>query len=339
MTVLERYVLARPVQEFVLKYVSVAIKLFATNQYDADIKNNVFYVIENIIKFSFDEFISEIKNTFISLKEELKSIKDKKIHEICRILGIFQKSPLRENKIVTPENSQKLMSIYTIPKGRVMSDLEKVRKKRNERQSQEKQIFEKRNLSEKIQKKSLKKQIEKRRFELGVLSKNEENIIFVSETTDKEAIISLFRIQEETTDDQAMIEIVSKKYFRAIKLLFSKYAGSSSYIKKISPIPTFDRIQDLKENLSESEFSRLLRENEISSIMISTEELKQVYKTLTGKLKVNAINFENFLDLLYMTALLIFTRHPYDYSNFPSAICYELLFEAIKSSADMVSKN
>jgi hypothetical protein len=143
LTVLERYVLARPVQEFVLKYVSVAIKLFATNQYDADIKNNVFYVIENIIKFSFDEFISEIKNTFISLKEELKSIKDKKIHEICRILGIFQKSPLRENKIVTPENSQKLMSIYTIPKGRVMSDLEKVRKKRNERQSQEKQIFRK----------------------------------------------------------------------------------------------------------------------------------------------------------------------------------------------------
>ena len=337
-------------KEYLIKYIGISIRVY----YSEKIKNenpirnkltqNILYLIEKIIQVDVFNLNQEIKEIFDQNYDELKKIKDNNLGILFRILGVVKKNEenfIRFEKSLAVdknyyEDPGKVSSLYNVPRGRVMSDLEKVKKKRLERENKEKDEISKKNINEVNTKKHLRKQIEKRRIELGVKSKiDEEDTVFLSETTDKEMIIQLNRIQEESLQDQDMIDITIKKYSRVIRILFAKYTGSS-YKHKVNPVCTFDKLQDTKANLSESDFCKLIRENNISSLLISTEEIRQIFKSLALKIKSSTIQFENFNDLLYMTSSLIFTRDPFNLSKYPQAIIFDAIFEMFKETEPQI---
>ena len=354
--IVDRFLNTLPVREFLNKFLKIGIKLVCLGLKNASpnvrsVKKSVNYILEKIIGYENHEVNSNLRYIFEQCYNEIKKVNDKKLLEICSTLGV--PNAITENSVGGGERSYlservserisernlveesiRVASINTIPKGRVMNDLEKVKKKRIEKETKEKEEIDKKLNMEIFQKKVLRKQIEKRRIELGIKSKAEdEGNVLISEATDKESIIQLNRIHEESQQDQELIEIISKKYSRVAKLLFSSYAGTS-YKHKNAPLSTFDVIQDTKSNLSESDFCRLIRENGLNQYMISTDEVKQVFRFLAVKVRSPVIHYEDFLDLLYLTSGLTYSRSPIDLSKYPPAFCLEALFECFKSAED-----
>lgn len=307
--VVERFVGNSAVQEFIAKYVSLGVKL-ALKSVDKNEAYKVpgkliYYCLGTIIKINNKDLNTAIRAVLYSNIDKIKKINQTNLLKLYNLIKETQGK----------QNPSEILSTSILPKGRVMKDLEKIKKKRLEK---EKKDLEKKN-APKI----------KQKFAI-IKKAKDEDLPIAKDGTEKDSIYELNRIQEELPEDQKLIEIVLKKYSRVSRLLFSKYAGSS-YKKKL-PVLTFENLLETKENLSEPDYSKLLRDNNINNEMISTEEIKQVYKALIIKLHVPTIKYENLGDLFYITSCLIFTRDPYDLFKYPSAVYYEALFNLIKDS-------
>lgn len=340
----EKFIGSVPVFEFVLKYVAIALKLTINEflKYEKKttkvIKNSLFGVIEKIVLLRYQDLNLEIRYLFDQNSEELKKQKDLPLDELYRLFGMshHREDDSFKSEKVPLDDDKRVVSIYTVPKGRVMSDLEKVRRRRLEKELREKEESKKKAQNEVLQKKTLKKQIEKRRIELGVKSKAEDGEIPIVTASGESEDLALFgRIQDELPEEQAFIEVVRKKFSRVIKALFVRYAGVG-YKKSVVPIVTFDKIQITRDGLSETDFSRMLRENNVSSLFISTEEIRTVFATIASKTKSVVIHFELFTDLLYMVSMIIFSRHPYNYSKYPPCKLFENIFLLFRPCDDNV---
>ena len=345
-----RFIEFNPVQEFIMRFISISLKLSFTEMTRIDdfnnkiVRKNSLDLIDKIIKFNNEELNQQIREAFQSLISTsiTKRIKSKKFQEIFTVLG----GPLVEEEVIKPEQSHsvegsvpKSLLWYSIPRGRAISDIQRIRDKRLDRENKERDNAEKRSLSNLLRKKTLRKQIENRRIELGVRSKlSEDESLTIIKSQELDPSFQIYRINEEIKEDQEMIQIVIKKYSRVNRFLFIKYASSSNK-PNINPIITFDKIQDIKEYLYEPGFTKMVREHNISNSMIGTEEIKKIYKFLIAKLKVSSIQYENFPELMYLLSSLIFTRSPYDLSKYPPAIYLESLYESIKNSAENIPKH
>jgi hypothetical protein len=80
----------------------------------------------------------------------------------------------------------------------------------------------------------------------------------------------------------------------------------------------------------------MLRENNVSSLFISTEEIRTVFATIASKTKSVVVHFELFTDLLYMVSMLIFSRHPYNYSKYPPCKLFENIFLLFRPCDDNI---
>jgi hypothetical protein len=327
--IVERFNESIPVGEFIIKFFKISIKLLYIDINPTDrlteslIKKNVLNVLEKIILIEATELNFELREMMI--QDEFRSVKDKDVQVLVSLLGIDQVDKAKGERVYI-EEEKKILSIYTKPKGRVMDDLEKVKKRRYDRELKEKEEMERKTQLDNYKKKNLRQQIEKRKIELGIKTKGEpEAIPILNEVYLNEEKNKFFRICDETTEEQFMIDIICKKYARVMKVLFTRYAGSSG--KR-----PFEHMQNTKANLTEPDFSRLLRENCISSIMLSTDELKSLFSFMLMKTKLTSVPYDHFSDLLYATSVVIFSKDPYNYSHFPSCKIFELIFEAFKSN-------
>ena len=336
--IIERFAESVPVIEFILKFFKISIKLLFIDMNHTDrttesiIKKIVTKVFEKIILIEASELNYEIRD--LMMQDEFRGIKDKDIQIVLSILGISSiEKGQRYDKPALVDDERRILSIYTKPKGRVMDDLEKVKKRRAERELKEKEDQDRKTQLETYKKKNLRQQLEKRRIELGVKSKTDSDQVLpiLPDLIPGEDKLMYFRISDETAEEQLAIDMIIKKYSRVIKVLFTRYAGSSGK-RPIVPLVTFDKMQSTKDFITEPDFSRLLRENCISSIMLSTDDIKSIFSFILTKTKTNVIPFEHFPDLLYLTSGAIFTKDPYNYSHFPSCKIFELLFEVFKSN-------
>ena len=331
-----KFIFTNLLQEYLLKFISIVLKVFcidASTDPKASIpKKLCFGLIEKIIKFNHDHLNIRIQEYFYSIYPTLKKIKDKEFEYLYKLLCEPNKTSLEMRLQHVSPNNRGITSLSSLPHARVILDLERIKQKRMRKESKERLEKEQKSLNEIIQKQSLKQEIAKRRIKLGVKCKvgEEFSSILFSNNFYEENSIELFRIHEETSSEIENLKITLKKYSRINRILFTKYSGSA-YKNSIISDSTFDKIQHKKEALTESDFSKLLREYGILQNFLTIEEMKYIYSYLAKKLKVTKLSYEHFSDLIYMVSTVIFNREPYNLAKFPSVVWLESFYEILKN--------
>ena len=104
-----RFIEFNPVQEFIMRFISISLKLSFTEMTRIDdfnnkiVRKNSLDLIDKIIKFNNEELNQQIREAFQSLISTsiTKRIKSKKFQEIFTVLG----GPLVEEEVIKPEQS------------------------------------------------------------------------------------------------------------------------------------------------------------------------------------------------------------------------------------------
>ena len=341
-----RFINSNPIQEYLLKFVSLTFKLRYLDTEKSGInfrKNFGITLVEKIVRLKNCELNQEIWGIFTEFAFETRRYKDRKVELVWGLLG--ESLRVNENtpaKSVSPRTELFIVNSFkSMPSIRAVADIERIKQKKLEREGKELQEIRQKTFRELLQKKFLRKEITKRRIELGVRSKskqNEDDSTFFSENVggrkDKECRVQYLRIKDESKEDRALIQLVLKRYKRVNRALFSRYSYSAYHIKT-SQTPTFDKIKSKKNSISEADFSKMLKDLRIIQALLSIEEFRSIYSYLSTKLKTQEIQCEAFQELLYMIAATIFTREPYDCYNLPPAIHMQMLYDYISKAKDL----
>lgn len=323
--IVTRFIISRPVQEFIFRFVVVALKIsFAetTRLEDFDnnkIRENCLDLIGEVANLGNQELNQNIREEFqkLVMGNYKKKVGTEKFVKVFAMVGgpYVEKLPIRSEKPGSVGGLAKNPAWYTVPRGRALSDIQKIKEKRLSIENKLKFSAERNSLSHLLTKKSLRLQLEKR---IGVQSKLEE---IHSSIIDSEPQIKLYQFQEELDQDQLLIQVIIKKYSRINKFLFKKYSSANNS----------DRI------LLESGFSKLIRENNIGKSILTTEEIKKVYMFLVARLKTTGIFLEYFAELLYLLASFVFSRPPHDFSNLPPAWGFDCLYSLFFANSPNIS--
>lgn len=242
------------------------------------------------------------------------------------------------SRVVSISNaSQKRRSLYmSKPRERALSDIERVKQMRLDKEHREKTQNDKKRIEEEKQKKFLKSQLEQRKILLGVEGRMENSEALVVKEASTVIEMPFYIIDEETKSDQEIIYTVLRKHFRVFRVLFNHYASSGYKVNNFNTKPTFDGMQDKKASLSDGELMKLLRDQCVSNNMVSTEEVRKIIAWMMQKMKLKSIEMEQFPLLLYYISQFIYTRSPYSYLQFPPGAYLLALIEQFQRSQSKV---
>ena len=235
--------------------------------------------------------------------------------------GISDKGTKKLEKGSNTESTESIMP----RKGRIMLEIEKIRQNLLEKKL-EKQVKEE---NDKVRadkrRRALRKQLEKRRVEFAIPNKLEKP---------SDLIDNLYILKEMTSDERETVNFVLKRYSRVLKLLLKKYS-STGYTKARVGKETFETAADKNSSLSESEFYKLLKEQGITSSMISPEESNSILKAFCHKQKkpVIKINFADFQEVVIQVSIFIFSKPPKDLSHLPPAIAVKSFFDFCRTAS------
>jgi hypothetical protein len=253
----------------------------------------------------------------ITSNEDLDENSDQEIQENPKI---------KQNKNRRLEKASNTESTESLPrKGRIMMEIEKIRQNLLEKKL-EKQVKEENDkVRAENRRKALRKQLEKRKLELGVQGKNTKN---------EERVENFFVLKEMTAEETEVVGIVLKRYSRVLKLLFKKYS-STGYNRGRVGKETFETAADKNSSLSESEFYKLLKEQGILTSMISPEESNSILKSFCHKQKKPSIriNFQEFQEMITQVSIFIFSKPPKDFSHLPPAISLKSFFDYCRTAS------
>jgi hypothetical protein len=213
-----------------------------------------------------------------------------------------------------------------VQKGRIMLEIEKIRQNILEKELEKKVKEENDKIKAENRRRALRKQVEKRRVELGVQTRSKD-----TKVDGKFENLSILR--ELSADERELINHVIKRYMRVLKLLFKKYS-STGYKKARVGKETFESAAEKNSTLSESEFYKLLKEQGLPSSMISLEDSTALLKSFCLKQKKPQIiiNFQEFQEMIIQVAIFIYSKYPKDFSHLPPAISVKSLFDFLRSA-------
>ena len=334
-----RFIEAESVQEYLFRFGRYGFKIVQqmakqqklarnsqANQTLLTQRNLMLGVVEKVLKLGNQELNQRLKTEMLKFNKELKSDSQ---NALVKLLGHFG-SP--EELIQAFEEEQKSAPKYTkgppttsslgseiLPRRRVQHGIERARQKRSEVQAKKQTEEEEHKQVQEKRKRVLKRQIEKRKIELA--EKKEAEEVVVKDLENK----------EET-------DLVLKRYLRVLKLLFNKYA-STGYKRKAVGKNTFESVQQEKSSLSEGEFYKLLRDQGVTTAMISSEQFRSLLKNYCRQRKKSdvQVHFQEFQEVVVQVAVFVFSKPPIDLSHLPAAVSLKALFEHFKKSENGIS--
>ena len=238
------------------------------------------------------------------------------------VIKDLHRKDVKKDKFGSESSTTSLNSMNLMPRGRVGRTLEKIRQDLIEKDLELKLKAEKSKISLENRKRILRKQVEQRRIELGVSSKSD------LERKNDEVRVDNQIIKEFTSNEKETISFVLKRYQRVLRLLFKKYS-STGYKHSIVSKETFESLAEKSSLLSDSEFYRLLKEQGVTTAMITIEEFSQLMKNYCHQKKKPQlkVNFFEFSELLTQTAVFIYSKPQNDFSHLPPAVSLKFLFE------------
>jgi hypothetical protein len=247
-------------------------------------------------------------------------------------------SPIRELSKAsssTSTKSQGVKALKAIPQGRALKDIEEAKRKRMHKEIEAKirEESKKKELAKK--KRSLRQQLEKRKLELGVGSKQSlKPLVILEEGAAKITEEIKLKDYEDTPEDKESVQAVLRRYARVLKLLFKKYS-SSGYTKNRVLKESFEALAEKRSLVFENEFIKLLKEQGVSNSMMTLEEfaaLLRAYCVKNNSTKT-AVDWQGFLDMIVQVAIFIYSKPPRDLTHLPPAVSVKTLFDLFRSSS------
>lgn len=362
MIITARFIEKESIQDFINKLVIILLRINFNNSYKSEnlnkkiIRKSSLDLIEKIISLGNENLNLAIRDHFQNLYIS-KHKKSFNIHfdYIFQILGgppyDLESEPISlEKSQIDIEKHFNINSWAIVPKGRAMSDIEKIRQKRQARDIY-KNNLEIRSLS------YLSKLRKKNKIKLGKLETGREYGLnkdyddMMIENKEKDVGFGLVRICDEFPETQEMIEIILKNNSKVNKFLFTKYACSKNK-KQLTPIPTFEKFQEESESLSEAGFCKMLSDNSISLIptlptsatkispsssnLLSAEDFKKIYTFFIAKLKLSSIPYEYFPELIFLSSSYIYSKPPFDPHKFNPVAHLQFFYAFLKKHSGIV---
>ncbi|CAG9311360.1 unnamed protein product [Blepharisma stoltei] len=362
-----RYIEFKPMEQYIIKFANFGlksvIKLFKAKKNKKSqqenetkclhIRNITLSLIEKLIALRCWDLNTQLKDQLLHANSELKKISGENFNGILIILALLGDPTEMINKYeadsdslpnsepkagsfksATSEQNNKhaIASLTTVPNGRVQNDLEKIKQKRMERELLQISQTERKKAIEEKTKKALKIQIEKRRIQLGIESKSAENTLVIKSHTPVNDQISLVELENETPNEQELLNVVFKKYLRVANLLYDKYS-TSGHKKDMGPSGTFESLKETKSSITEGELAKLLREQGVTQSMISVVEMKKIYNLIIQKMKIPVLNYEGYFNFIFQIAVYIYSRPPIELTTYPYAVSVQALFEHFSKRA------
>lgn len=338
MIISARFIEQKAYQDYLVRFFSFVIKLRVNPECkteDFEATGRILTFFEKIVRFNEFDLNERLKDLLKSYIYESRKVKDRAIESLYKtIFDPFSSNIIHIKEIPQKSDSFNVHSLSLVPPNRVTMEIEKVKQRRLYRENKERIDNHNKSLHYNLQKKALKKEINKRRIELGINSKlNEDDIAIIpNDASIKDFNITFHRIREEPSETRKMILLVVKRFSKVNRVLFSKYSGSA-FKNKISVTPTFEKYQKNKDALCESDFSLFLRDFGLLNTKISVEEMKRIFVEVVKKTQ-NYLGLEEFSDLIYITASLIANKEPFVYAKFPEAIHLQMFYGYLKDHSD-----
>ena len=318
-------------------------------------KNLVFKLVEKVIILKNEEINTEIKRALLVAHTEAKNITGTSMKAIKILLSLlgdanmlisnYESSHMiidvirKESSIMSPkslsnisDNKGTVSIVSKAPRSRAFSDIEKVRKMRQDKETREKSQSEFRRAAEEKQRQNLQRMLEQRKVFHGI-----DNSSVSSQTIFGKEMIStidmpLFLIEEETDNEQEIIKTLIKKNKKIFKIFFNHYS-STGYKKEKIKKGSFEVLHEKKAFISEGEIIKMLRDQKINNSLISTEDIKRVISWFLLKNKTNHVDYESFCQMVYYLSYFIYSQKGHVIGHCPVGITLIMIMNQFKSSA------
>ena len=272
---------------------------------------------------SHEEFVQILK------KDQENGQETEELSENNSKKQVLNRKKNKVTKITSSSLTRSVNSLNDAKRGRASLEIEKIRQNVINREVEKRLNEERKKLKEENRKRALKKQFEKRKLEVTVFSKSMKN-----NKTEENASENSFVLREITDDETETLNFVLKRYLRVQKLLFKKYS-STGYKKTRVGKETFESAAEKKSTLAEGELYKLLKEQGVTTSLMSFEEFGMLIKAFCLKYKKPQIriNFSEFQEVLIQVSVFVYSRPPKDFSHLPPALSLKYLFEHFRLSS------
>eukprot|EP00357_Protocruzia_adherens_P031664 CAMPEP_0115033794 /NCGR_PEP_ID=MMETSP0216-20121206/40176_1 /TAXON_ID=223996 /ORGANISM="Protocruzia adherens, Strain Boccale" /LENGTH=1250 /DNA_ID=CAMNT_0002412373 /DNA_START=59 /DNA_END=3809 /DNA_ORIENTATION=- len=223
---------------------------------------------------------------------------------------------------------------------RVLDDIERIKRKKEEKLEYEKQREANLRRKEDRAKRSLKNQLEKRKLELGVAPRNKKdisgNIVFKEGTIDsykkkdKHAPeIQLMDLEDEEEKDKEAVDLLMKKFQRALKLLFNTYCNSGFDVNRKQN--TFDGLAHGYKCIKSPEVLKMLRDHDVIPRFMTREDLTNIMRLVNinqGKTtELTLLPYKGFEEFFFQMSVHCFSKPPKDLGHLPPATSVQAMLD------------
>ena len=227
---------------------------------------------------------------------------------------------------------------------KAMEEIENIKKKKKEEKMTQEMLDEYKKLKEEKVKEGLKKKIQQRGAELGVVPKtnnyllkeedNKEKLIIApkSRKQDLENIM-IVDLDEEEYYQKETITIYIKQNIKKFKYLFNKYCVTGAAFQREK---SFDKLRVQYNTINQVAVLRMIKDNGLHPF-ISKEEAAQLFKLVNTKLLNSEdfapYNFEGFVKFITQLGIYIYAKPPLDQAHPNYVDCLKKLMFVIYLAA------
>lgn len=225
---------------------------------------------------------------------------------------------------------------------RVRKMLNKAKRKHKEKVAEQEAKKKEKEEKEKKIELCLDRMIELRKVELGASRVNEKKITllfpegkmtFLKEKEDPDELPEPYlHFDMEEDYIQEWMDCLKRRYNKAIVILFDSYAGSAGRFRD-----TIEVIRAKKMKISDTELSFLLKDNDLIDYL-PLEHITALARKINIEMKDDyepALTIDLFELFLINTAVLIFSRSPWNLGHEPVPALWEKLMIEFRNSAKM----
>ncbi|OMJ86867.1 hypothetical protein SteCoe_11498 [Stentor coeruleus] len=225
------------------------------------------------------------------------------------------------------------------PWERAAEDIEKAKKKKQEKDQKLREEENKKKKTLELEKKRVKQQLEIRKLEQGVGKFHDLSLVYDEGVAQKLVIIpDEIQLREFTQAEADQLEAVNMmilKFSRVFKVLFNKYSGTG-FVRKAQNKSEFDLHADRKFKIFDGEYIKIMKDHNVIPSLLSKTELQTVMRTYNHKIAKQAeqsyVDYESFKGVFTQLAYYIFSKKGQDYSYLPPVVSIKLLLDHMKNS-------
>lgn len=280
----------------------------------------------------------------LELIEEYENL-NYKVALIQEPMEPVKEDPAEEEKalaLIPVSNTQSKSSLPkkkgNFPWERAAGDIEKAKKKKQEKDQKIREEEEKMKKNLDFKKKKIKQQLEIRKVEQNVGKPNEAVQVYNEGVVQKLVIIpeeiQLKEFSPSESDQLEAVNLMVLKYSKVFKVFFNKYSGTG-FARKVQHNKTgFESHADRKSKLFDGEYIKMMKDHNVIPILLTKTELHTIMRSYNHKIAKQAeqsfVDYEGFKGVFCQLAYFVYSKKHQDYSHLPPVVSIKLLLDHMR---------